>query len=237
MWAAINTCLALVSQLGLDWILTNATGCRSMLRLTTNMPMPWGTFWKILFAFFGREVLTYLSHRWLLHWRTDAYVGFDVVPVYLSSWHRSWYHSLHTLYPFTAHYDHPGAYIFGRFLPQYIPVVFMRMHCLEYFLYITIVSLEELCVYSGYGTDLTRLSIGVSSKWFIGGWEVQAHEHLMNRRINFSPWGLGDALAGAFQGERVSPPRPQSQPSQSRSQLEAQRGQYHVTARDMTRRR
>ena len=62
----------------------------------------------------------------------------------------TWQHSVPSPYSLVAHYDHPVPYLVHTVLPMYIPVVVLRMHVLTWFVYLALVSMEEVVSYCGY---------------------------------------------------------------------------------------
>lgn len=193
-----NSALSFLYQIIFSWVCKSTFRMKGLVRVNTNIPMPWPGIPRILWALLLREFFTWVAHRWLLHYPSKNYNGLDVVPVYLSRWHKTWFHTLHTLYPMTAHYDHPACYFFSRFLPFYLPVILFRMHCLEYFGYVLVVCIEETAAYSSYNKMPTA--------WFLDGWSNIAMEHLASGgRTHFSPWGLTDFLWGSFMNQLDAP--------------------------------
>lgn len=182
-----NILSSVVAQWLIDSFLTYAFKMKSVVIVSTHIPMPWESFWLVLFVFLTRDIFAWVFHRGLLHYNGSMKDGMGIIPCKLSLWHKKWYHSLKATYPLTAHYDHPLSYIFSRFLPTYLPVVFWRMHCLEYFVYLFLVSTEENFVHMGYKW--------LPSDWFLMTWAENADEHIFSNGAKyFSPWGFGDFL-------------------------------------------
>lgn len=203
-WSVFNLLLSIVLQGLVEYILTKLLGRKSALRVSTQLPLPWGTVKDILWTLLAREVsseiisiliarwklnyllfkvLQYLSHRYILHSKSWT----------IARHHREWYHSLHTQYPLTAHYDHPLAYLFSQFIPTFLPAALFRCHLLTYMLYLVIISLEETFAYSGYKT--------MPISFFIGGIARRVDSHLAsNGEGNFAALGIMDWIFGTTLG-------------------------------------
>ncbi|KAJ5082296.1 hypothetical protein N7532_011339 [Penicillium argentinense] len=184
-WAFFNVCLGIAAQAAIETLLVRGLGWRSAIRVSMKLPMPWEMVKDMLRGLLGREILTYVLHRYILHHSRSSI---------LASRHRSWFHSLDSPYPLTAHYDHPLAYLVGRFLPTYILAMFFRFHMLTYMMYLTFISLEETFVYSGYTVMPTT--------FFLGGIARRTEMHLItDGEGNFGPWGVLDWVCGTTVGD------------------------------------
>lgn len=105
----------------------------------------------------------------------------------------SWYHALRAPFPLTAHYDHPLVYLVGRFIPTYLPAMLFRFHMLTFLLYLTVISVEELFVYSGYTV--------MPTSFFMSGIARRTDEHVLTSgEGNFGPWGVMDWVCGTTMG-------------------------------------
>lgn len=105
--------------------------------------------------------------------------------------HRSWYHDLETLGPFTASYDHPAVFLLIRFLPTFLPAALLRLHLLTYLIYVGIISFEETITHSGFRFFAQDCFLVISR---IGR---RAETHLLTRgKRNFGVWGLLDWVCG-----------------------------------------
>ena len=112
---------------------------------------------------------------------------------FVAKYHRSWYHELKAPFPLTAHYDHPFAYLLGRFVPTYAPAMLFRFHMLTYLLYSAVVSIEETFAYSGYTI--------MPTSFFLGGIARRIDMHLLTDGDgNFGPWGILDWICGTTVG-------------------------------------
>ncbi|WEW55815.1 hypothetical protein PRK78_001248 [Emydomyces testavorans] len=185
-WAVFNLLLGVLVQASVEFCLTKGFGMKSALKVSTRLPLPWGILKDLLRGLLGREVLEYIVHRYALH--SPAF--------FVAKYHDTWYHSLHTPFPLTAHYDHPIAYLLLRFFPTFIPAAVCRFHLLTYILYLSIISLEETFAYSGYKA--------MPTSFFIGGIAKRAEAHLSNNGSgNYSPWGIMDWVFGSTIGESI----------------------------------
>lgn len=134
--------------------------------------------------------MTYYFHRYVLHNSKSVFTR------YLAQAHQSWYHSLKTPFPLTAHYDHPLVYLVVRFLPTYLPALLLRFHMLTYLLFLSTVSLEETFAYSGYTV--------MPTSFLLGGMARRTDEHLLkDGGGNFGPWGVLDWVFGTSIGNSV----------------------------------
>lgn len=96
----------------------------------------------------------------------------------------------------TAHYDHPIAYLVRVWFPTYLPAVIFRFHLLTYFAFLSLISLEELFVHSGYAMLPTGL--------ILGGIARRNERHIMaadGHEGNYGAYGLIDLLAGTNLGD------------------------------------
>ncbi|KAK2873526.1 hypothetical protein FQN49_002284 [Arthroderma sp. PD_2] len=182
-WSIFNLLLGIAVQGLVEFCLTRGLGVKSALKVTTKLPLPWDIVKGIGRALILREVFQYIVHRNALHSWTP-----------FQRHHNEWYHSIHTPYPLTAHYDHPIAYLLWRFIPTFLPVAAFRSHLLTYMLYLSIVSLEETFAYSGYKP--------MPTSFFIGGIARRVDLHLSHGgHGNYAPWGVMDWLFGTSIGD------------------------------------
>ncbi|MCJ1311448.1 hypothetical protein MMC25_005119 [Agyrium rufum] len=132
------------------------------------------------------HVLTYTIHRYAIH---DSHAV-------QSNYHTEYFHNLPALYGFAAHYDHPLPYLLLRFLPTYLPAVLWRFHLTTFFIYLTLISLEETFTFSGYNV--------LPSAFIVGGIARRQERHLMGGGLgNFGCWGLCDLAMGTSLGGDV----------------------------------
>ncbi len=129
------------------------------------------------------QVLQYYIHRFILHHPTNP----------LARWHRSWQHSVRAPYSLVANFDHPAAWVVGRWLPLYLPALLFRLHVLTFGLLLVLVSLEEVFAFSGYSV--------LPSTIILGGIARRHDAHLMSGgKGNFAPWGVLDWVHGTTIG-------------------------------------
>nr|POE58680.1 hypothetical protein CFP56_68355 [Quercus suber] len=138
--ASGNVLIGVAVQGVLELLTTRVFHLRSILKVSTTVPLPWSIFKDILSGLVLRGVLHYGVHRYLLH-------GYQTP---LRTWHLKWQHSINRPFSVVAAYDHPAAYLVGHWLPSFLPAYLFRFHVLTWHLFIAIVSLEDLFVYSGY---------------------------------------------------------------------------------------
>ncbi|KAK5120976.1 hypothetical protein LTR85_005760 [Meristemomyces frigidus] len=138
--AVFNVLLSVAVQAGLEYIATQVLYMRSILKVTSIVPLPWTVLKDVAKGLVVRGMLRYAAHRYLLHtYRTP-----------LRTLHRRWQHSVRLPFSLVAAYDHPLDYLVSEWLPVFFPAYLFRFHVLTWHVLLAIVSLEELFVYSGY---------------------------------------------------------------------------------------
>jgi hypothetical protein len=201
-WALLNVTLSVVAQAAIETLLVKGLGVRSALKASMRLPLPWQMVKDLAMGLLGREVrnscqvilpsllmrllqiLSYVLHRYILHSRNN----------FLARYHQTWYHALQAPFPLTAHYDHPLAYLVGKFMPTYAPAMLFRFHMLTYLMYISIISVEETFAFSGYTV--------MPTSFFLGGIARRTDMHLLDgAQGNFGPWGVADWLCGTTVGD------------------------------------
>ncbi|EGE03204.1 sterol desaturase [Trichophyton equinum CBS 127.97] len=196
-WAIFNLILGIAAQGLIEFVLTRVLGVKSRLKVTTKLPLPWDIIKGVGRALIIRETLQYLVHRYALHSWTP-----------FQQHHNDWYHSIHTPYPLTAHYDHPVAYLLWHFLPTFLPAAAFRCHLLTYMLYLSIVSLEETFAHSGYKP--------MPTSFFIGGIARRVDLHLLHGgHGNYAPLGIMDWLFGTSIGDELEDDIPEQSNGES----------------------
>ncbi|KAJ5729180.1 uncharacterized protein N7483_003688 [Penicillium malachiteum] len=187
-WSLFNVLLGLILQSGIEYLLVKLLGIRSAVKVSMKLPMPWEIGQGLVFGLLIREGLTYTIHRYVLHNKKS------ILTRSLTEWHESWYHSLRTPFPLTAHYDHPITWIIGRFIPSFLPAMLLRMHMITYIIFLSTLSVEETFVYSGYTV--------MPTSFFLGGIARRVDEHLLKKgEGNFGPWGIFDWIFSTTVGE------------------------------------
>ena len=116
--AALNVLLGVALQAVLELFFTEALHLRSILKVTTIVPLPWNILKHVAFGFVIRGIIIYLVHRYLLH----------TVDSSLKTWHIEWQHSVALPFSVVAAYDHPINYLLLEWLPAFVPAYLMRFH-------------------------------------------------------------------------------------------------------------
>ncbi|EME49403.1 hypothetical protein DOTSEDRAFT_119115 [Dothistroma septosporum NZE10] len=178
-----NVVLAIVLQAFLEQICTGAAHTRSLLRVTSLMPLPLNILTDLSKGFVIRGLVHYVVHRWLLHTYETP----------LKAWHLSWQHSLKFPFSVVATYDHPVCFLLADWLPTYLPAVLFRWHVLTWHMFLVIISLEQLFVFSGYAVlPSTILLAGMARR-------IEAHFDSVQperQRGNYGHLGLTDFVMG-----------------------------------------
>ena len=183
LFSVANVLLSVALQISLELFVTRVLHLRSLLRLSTGVPLPWSIAKDLFFGFILRESFTYTLHRHVLHSEHSR----------LTDLHEKWQHSVHVPFSLVAHYDHPLPYLIHSFVPMYLPAILFRFHLLTYQIYLIFVSLEETFAYSGYNL--------LPSAFILGGIARRHENHFIgNRNGNFGCFGLADMLMGTNLG-------------------------------------
>ncbi|PPJ61295.1 hypothetical protein CBER1_05094 [Cercospora berteroae] len=112
----------------------------SLLQVSKAVPLPWTLLMDVLKGFAVRGAVHYAIHRYVLHeWQSV-----------LQKWHLEYQHCTEITFSMLAAYDHPAAYLLRGFLPTFLPAVIFRWHVLTWHLFLSLVSLEEFFIFSGY---------------------------------------------------------------------------------------
>lgn len=138
--AVANVLLAIALQAGLELLCTRGLHIRSILKVTSAVPLPWTILKDVASALAIRGVLVYAVHRYLLHTYDSP----------LKALHLRWQHSIKLPFSLVAAYDHPVNYLLVSWFPIFVPAYLFRLHVLEWHLLVALCSLEELFVFSGY---------------------------------------------------------------------------------------
>lgn len=182
--SAGNVLLGVGLQMGIELLFTQVLHLRSLLKISTGVPMPWSILKDLFLGLLLREVLTHILHRYALHSSHSPL---------LTEMHASWQHSVLAPFSLVAHYDHPLVYLIHVFLPMYLPAVLFRFHLLTYHIYLILVSLEETFAYSGYNV--------LPSAFILGGMARRQEKHLMgDGNGNYGCFGLVDFCMGTSLG-------------------------------------
>ena len=135
-----NVLLGVACHAGLEFVATEVLHAKSILRVTSTVPLPWNMLKDVAKGFGLRRVLLYVVHRYVLHTYDSP----------LKTWHLKWQHSIELPFSLVAGYDHPVNYLLGEWLPTFLPAYMFRFHALTWHLFLALCCLEELFVYSGY---------------------------------------------------------------------------------------
>ncbi|RPB00718.1 hypothetical protein L873DRAFT_1804821 [Choiromyces venosus 120613-1] len=174
-----NMILSVGLQGGMEWILTEVMGRKSMLRVSGRVPLPWELVWDLVRGVVLREILQYYTHRYL-HSNASLY----------RKQHTSWQHSSPLiLTPVLAHYDHPLPYLLYRFIPLYAPAAIFRFHAITYYIFLAVVSMEEVFLHTGF----KRLFF---SGLLSGAGRRNAGHFFTRGKVNYSAWGVLDWVHG-----------------------------------------
>ena len=142
-----NVALSIALQALIELVTTEVLHLRSILRVTTIVPLPWNIIKDVLSGFVLRGILIYVVHRFVLH----------TIDSPLKTWHLEWQHSVSLPFSIVAADDHPVNYLLGQWLPVFLPALVFRFHVLTWHFFLALCSLEELFVYSGYAVLPSRI--------------------------------------------------------------------------------
>jgi hypothetical protein len=135
-----NVALAILVQAALEIVVTRILHLRSLIKVTTILPLPLTIVIDIVKGLACRSALSYLVHRYLLH-------TYDTP---LKTWHGQWQHAINVPFSLKSSYDHPVNYLLHSWLPTFLPAYLFRWHVLTWHAFVLITSLEEIFVFSGY---------------------------------------------------------------------------------------
>ncbi|KAA8912290.1 sterol desaturase [Sphaerosporella brunnea] len=184
-WALLNTVLAVAVQGAIEFFFTEVLGKKSALKISSKLPLPGELLWGVFRGIVLREISQFYIHRFVLHDESG----------FLARAHQTWQHSIAAPWSVVAQYDHPVAHVVGRALPTYLPAVLFRFHLLTWFLFLAVVSVEEVTTFSGYSTVYSML----------GGATKRTDKHFeANGEGNFAPWGLLDWMHGTTVGPDIA---------------------------------
>ncbi|KAH6632452.1 hypothetical protein F5144DRAFT_650500 [Chaetomium tenue] len=223
--ALLNLALETAAEAGISFGL--ATLLKTpVFRTTTTLPLPWQMIKHIALLFTGREILTYYTHRYLLHGHpppTLTLTSKSATPKLkltkktnppaptrtLTTLHTKHAHS-RAAPPFALALktDHPLPYLLHRFLPLYLPALALHahgLHLLTFLLFAGLATLEETLTLSGYS---------VVPGILLGGMARRAAVHFRGagssgrgggggRVGNFGGWGVLDWVHGTSLGGDV----------------------------------
>ncbi|KAK3181903.1 hypothetical protein K4F52_006807 [Lecanicillium sp. MT-2017a] len=158
---------------------------RPEFRTSTTLPFPWHMLKHVVILLTAREALQYYIHRFVLH-------GSNAI----GELHQTYAHSSpgapFSLQLFT---DHPLPLLLHRFVPLYLPSLFVRPHLLTYFLFVALVTLEEMFAMSGYTIVPGIMMSGICQRTAI---------HYADKgSANFGAYGVTDWAHSTSRGRGV----------------------------------
>ena len=104
--AVFNVLLSVALQAVIELLVTEVLHMKSILRVTSVVPLPWTILKDVAKGFAIRGILHYVVHRYLLHtWDSP-----------LKTWHGRWQHSVQLPFSIVAAYDHPVNYLLAQWL-------------------------------------------------------------------------------------------------------------------------
>lgn len=181
--AIFNVLLSVATQAALELSFTEVFHLRSILKVTSFVPLPWTIFKDVLKGLALRGILHYYIHRYLLHTYDSP----------LQSWHLGWQHSVKLPFSLAAAYDHPVCHLLVIWLPDFLPAYLFRFHVLTWHIFVAITSLETLFIFSGYAV--------LPSSIVLAGMARRTDAHFLTaasgrESCNFGHWGILDFILG-----------------------------------------
>jgi len=178
-----NVLLSVALQAVVEMLFTEIFHLRSVLKVTSFVPLPWSIAKDVVKGLAIRGFLHYYIHRYLLHTYETP----------LKTWHLQWQHSIQLPFSLAAAYDHPVCYLLGNWLPDFLPAYLFRFHVLTWHIFAAITSLETLFIYSGYAV--------LPSNILLAGMARRTDAHFVTassgkESCNFGHWGILDLLLG-----------------------------------------
>lgn len=160
---------------------------RTVFKMSTTLPFPWQMAKHILVLTIAREILTYYLHRYVLHNNPGSPIA---------KLHQQFAHSTRGApYCIQLFYDHPLPLIVHRFIPLFLPCMFLRPHMITYFLYLAICTGEEAFSMSGYT---------IVPGYFLSGIAARSSLHYAGSgSSNFGAWGVVDWCHGTSRGRDI----------------------------------
>jgi len=181
--AVFNVLLSVALQAVSEVLFTEVFHVRSILKVTSFVPLPWSIAKDVVKGLALRGVLHYYIHRYLLH-------GYESS---LKTWHLQWQHSIQLPFSLAAAYDHPVCHLLVNWLPDFLPAYLFRFHVLTWHIFVAITSLETLFIYSGYAV--------LPSSIVLAGMARRTDAHFVtaasgSQSCNFGHWGILDFVLG-----------------------------------------
>ncbi|KAH6855945.1 hypothetical protein B0I37DRAFT_424725 [Chaetomium sp. MPI-CAGE-AT-0009] len=200
-----------------------------VFRTTTTLPLPWQMTKHIALLLTGREILTYYTHRYLLHGQPTP-----ALPLTLTKSHHhkpkpprtkpapALTHPLTALHTRHAHAraappfslalktDHPLPYLLHRFLPLYLPALALalldhqHLHLLTFLVFAALATLEETLTLSGYAAVPGIVAGGMARRAAVHYRGAGGGGGGGGGRVgNFGGWGVLDWVHGTSLGGDV----------------------------------
>ena len=159
---------------------------RPLFRTTTTLPYPWEMFRHTITLFTAREVLTYYTHRFLLH-------NSDRSPT-LTRLHTRWAHA-NPCSSLQLYADHPVPLLILHLTPILLPSLALRPHLLTYILFTALCTLQSTITNSGYSVVPGILLGGIARRTAI--------HYASSGSANYGAWGVLDWIHGTSKGGDV----------------------------------
>ncbi|KAI9894225.1 MAG: hypothetical protein M1814_004079 [Vezdaea aestivalis] len=182
----VNLILGACLQILVEKLLVKTLGVRSALKVTTALPFPWAIAKDLSRGFAAREAIQWVLHRYVLHGESEWVVS--------GLGHERVHHAVKAPFSFSAHYDHPLAWVVWRWMPVYGAAGLFRFHLLTWFVFLALVSVEECVGSAGY--DLNSIVMGGLAR------RQDAHSETGGLG-NYAPWGVLDWVFGSSVGADV----------------------------------
>lgn len=162
-----------------------ATGS-PLFRTTTTLPLPWQIFKHIVILFTAREILTYYTHRFVLHddKRSPTFSGL----------HTRWGHA-DPCSSLQLYVDHPLPLLILHLTPILLPSLALRPHLISYVLFTALCTLQSTITTSGYSIVPGILLGGIARR--------TAVHYASGGSANYGAWGVLDWMHGTSKGGDV----------------------------------
>lgn len=184
--AVFNMLLVTGVEAALAYGFNFATG-KPLFRTTSTLPLPWQLFKHSITLLTAREVLTYYTHRFLLHASNSR-------NHYLTRLHTKWAHA-NPACSLQLYADHPLPLLVLHLVPVLLPSLIIRPHLLTYVLFTALCTAEGTFTTSGYS-----YVPGI----FLGGIARRTAAHYASGgTANYGAWGVLDWAHGTSKGGDV----------------------------------
>lgn len=207
----LETALETASSLGLTYLFG-----RTPFTTTTTLPLPFAIIKQLGWLYASREVLAYYVHRTVLHahapgWTrrlaassgaaSRAKAKTKEASGYVARQHARHAHARAAApYSLALAADHPIPFLLYRFVPVYLPAVFVHPHLLVYFIFVVLITIEETLTMSGYTIIPGIIMGGITRRNAVH----YGAGHRGNDSGNYGAWGLLDWVGGTgFAGRDI----------------------------------